>query len=327
MSNAHGFWRRLLTFLQYALVASWLAFKEPADIVVASSGPLSVAIPGLVSHWLARRPVVFEVRDVLPDTAIEMGLLAGWTARCAHSLASAMYRCSKHVVALSPDMARLINKHAPQAAVTVIPNASDLDLFQPSNRVPEEISERVRGRFVVLYAGTLGQANDGNEIIELAAELERRGAKDIAIFVIGTGADLPRLQQARDAFGLKNIEFLGLRTKEEVASWHAAAALTYLTLRPLPTLWAGSPNKLFDSLAAGRPIIHNTHGWMKRLLSDAGCGVAVPPRRADVAADHVLELRDSPVKRTEMGQRARALAERHFSREQHAARFLDLLTL
>jgi glycosyltransferase involved in cell wall biosynthesis len=325
LSNRHGLARRLASFLAFACVSSYFALREPADIVVASSGPLSVALPGLVARWIRRVPLVFEVRDVLPDTAVALGALRGPAAALARLVARAAYGSARTVVALSPDQAARIRRVAPRAAVDVIPNAADLDLFKPRLPVPTVVAEHAAGKFGILYAGTLGRVNAGYEILDLALELRRRGADDVVIWVLGDGSEIEGLRARQVAERLDNVVFLGLRPKTEVAAWHVVARLTLLTVEPRPALWACSPNKLFDSLAAGRPVLQNTQGWIRALLEESDAGVTYPARDVAAAADAVLALRDDPSRLAAMSARARQLAEARFDRDALAARFLEIV--
>src|SRR5262249_14227935 len=115
LSNKHGVARRLWTFTLYSLLSSWYALTLPADVVVASSGPISIGVPGLIARWLRGKPLIFEVRDLWPEGAIQLGLLR---SRLAATLARAFerlcYRSARVVVALSPGMAEGITRVAPR---------------------------------------------------------------------------------------------------------------------------------------------------------------------------------------------------------------------
>lgn len=325
LSNKHGVLRRIWTFLLYSLLSCWYAIRLPADVVVASSGPITVGVPGLLARWLRGRRLIFEVRDLWPEGAVQLGLLR---SRIAIALARAFerlcYRNADVVVALSPGMAEGVTKVAPGTRVEVIPNSADLDVFSPSHPVPPAIGAVANGTFVVLYAGTLGRANSSGEIVELAAELKRRDASRVRIVVVGDGYERAAMERDARERGLTNLMFAGLKSKLEVAGWHAAAALTLCAFKPFPVLATCSPNKLFDSLAAGRPVLNNTDGWIQDLLERAGAGETF--RSGDVAgaASQIIELENDPARREAMGRKARELAEREFSRDVLALRFAEL---
>lgn len=325
LSNKDGVLRRLWTFSVYAVLSCWYSLAIRADVVVASSGPITVGIPGLLAKWLRRVPLIFEVRDLWPEGAIQLGLLrSALFMRLARWFERMIYRNSDVVVALSPGMAEGVLAAVPRARVVTIPNSADLDLFSPSLARPKSMAGSLTEKFLVLYAGTLGRANSTTEIVDLAAEVQSRGEEDIRFVVIGDGFERAAMEQLGRDRGLRNIVFLGVLPKTEVAAWHAAAAVTLCAFKPVPVLDTCSPNKLFDSLAAGRPVVNNTAGWIRDLLERSGAGVSYRAGNVEVAADHIVALCRDPSRRRRMGVRARELAEAEFSRDMLAARFADL---
>ena len=325
LSNKHGVLRRIWTFLQFSLLSCWYALTLPADVVVASSGPITVGVPGLLARWFRRLPLIFEVRDLWPEGAIQLGMLRSrLNTAVARSFERLCYRAATTVVALSPGMAEGVRRVAPDARVVVISNAADLDLFTPDLAVPAGIRAEVNGAFIVLYAGTLGRANSSDEIVDLARELGARQAADVRIVVLGDGFERAKMERRARAEGLHNLVFAGLRPKLEVAGWHAAAAMTLCAFKPFPVLATCSPNKLFDSLAAGRPVLNNTDGWIRELLERSGSGLSYPAGDVARAADQVIALRDDPALRASMGTRARRTAEAEFGRDDLARRFAEL---
>lgn len=323
LSNKHGMAHRIWTFIAYSLLSSWYALTLPADVVVASSGPISIGVPGLIARWLRGLPLIFEVRDLWPEGAIQMGLLRSPLAvKVARWFERLCYRSAEVVVALSPGMAEGVSRVAPQRRVVVIPNSADLELFDPAHAATP--APEADGSFVVLYAGTLGRANSSTEIVDLAGELESRRQGDVRIVVLGDGYERVRMEQLARERGLDNLIFLGLRSKGDVAAWHARASLTLCAFKPYPVLATCSPNKLFDSLAAGRPVINNTDGWIRDLLARHDCGLTFPGGDVNRAADHILALYHDPARRQAMGRRARQAAETEFSLDRLAAAFAEL---
>jgi glycosyltransferase involved in cell wall biosynthesis len=324
LSNKHGALRRIWTYLLYSLLSCWYALTLPADVVVASSGPITVGVPGLLARWVRGKPLVFEVRDLWPAGAIETGMLrAPWMIALARGFERLCYRNARTVVALSPGMAEGVKRVWPRADVVTIPNSADLDLFHPGHPLPDPIRAAAEGRFIVLYAGTLGRANGTLELVDIAAELARRGATDVEIVVIGDGAERAQMETLARERGLGNLRFLGKRPKTEVAAWHEAAALTLCLFKPYPVLATCSPNKLFDSLAAGRPVVNNTDGWMREMLARTGSGLTYHAGDARAATDAILALRDDPARRAAMSAAARATAEREFARDRLAVEFAE----
>jgi glycosyltransferase involved in cell wall biosynthesis len=251
------------------------------------------------------------------------GTISRWLARTLEGLC---YRNSETVVALSPGMARGITHRTPNAHVITIPNAADLDLFTPTLHIPKAIADFAKGKFLVVYAGTLGRANGTMELIEIADEVSRRPSPAIHFLILGDGADRTHMQSSANQRNLTNITFLGIRPKTEIAQWYAAADVTLCLFKPLPVLATTSPNKLFDSLAAGRPVLNNTDGWIKDLLERTGAGITVPGSSAAAAADALCRLQRDPDLLRSMGRNARSAAESHFARSDLAAMYATLFT-
>jgi glycosyltransferase involved in cell wall biosynthesis len=324
ISNKDGVLKRIYTFAMYALLASWYAVRTPADVVVASSGPPTVGIPGLIARYLGRRPFVFEIRDLWPDSPVQLGLLTkGWMVRLARWWERTCYRAASHVIACSPGQASGVTAIEPGVPVTVVSNAADLNLMeevQPVSTLPDW----ARGPYVV-YAGTMGRANDCRQLIRMAEVLQNRGRGDIQVVLIGDGAERAELERESVARGLSNVRFLGLRPKREVVTWLHHASASILCLRAIPVFDTVSPNKLFDSFAVGAPVIQSTQGWIKDLFAREECGITAAQNDAESLADAVCRLVDDPHERARMAMQARRVAETRFSRDLLAARMRAVL--
>ncbi len=320
LSNKHGILVRLGTFLLYALVASWYALTLPADVLVASSGPITAGVPGLVGHWGRRRPLVFEVRDLWPEGAIQLGVLrnrlAIWLARRFERLC---YRASSVVVALSEDMASAVRKAVPGTRVEVVPNAADLELFGRDGHSHE--------RGLVVYTGTLGRMDDCGQIVEAARVLQARGRSDIRLLLAGDGMERAHLEARCAELGLGNITFLGIRPKGDVVRLLHRATCALVTFRSVPVLGSVSPNKLFDAFAAGVPVIQTTQGWIRRLLAESDCGLTAPANDPASLADAIVLLVDDDGLRTRLAANAAQIARARFSRDHLAERMHAALTL
>ncbi len=321
LSNKHGTIARLATFLVYAWFASWYALTLRADVILASSGPITVGLPGLVARYVRRIPMVFEVRDLWPEGAVQLGVLRNSLfVGLARWFEAQCYGAADRIVALSEGMAESIRASEPGRPVSVVPNAADLDMFGPQTLGGRTA---VRDPGLVVYAGTLGLMDDCSQIIAAAEILQRRGRSTIRLVLLGDGKERPSLElRARP---LKNVAFLGLRPKREVADWLSRASCALVTFRDVPVMGTVSPNKLFDALAAGVPVIQTTRGWIRDMLSAEHCGISVDPGDASALADQIERLVDDPGLRDEMGRQARSLAERKFGRDALAASMHSVL--
>ena len=300
MSNA----ARMLAFARFAAGATVAALRGPRpDVIYATSPPLTMALPALAAALRWRAPLVFEVRDLWPEAPIQMGALRNPLAqRLARSVERFVYACSTRVIALSPG----IQAALPSGKSVLVPNAADLDLFEPA---PPP------GEFRVSYFGTLGEANDVTAAVEAARRLP-----DMAFVFMGDGKRRAELERSAPP----NVEFR-TGTKEDVARLAAESSVCLTLFKDVPVLATNSPNKLFDTFAAGRPAVVNMNGWMRELVERNEAGVYVRPGDADDLVEKLIRLRDDPEAAERMGRNARALAEREFARDELAARALAVL--
>jgi glycosyltransferase involved in cell wall biosynthesis len=303
--------RRMLAFARFALVATAAALRGPRpDVIYATSPPLTMALPALTAAARWRVPLVWEVRDLWPEAPIQMGALRHpLLRRAARALERLVYRRSARLVALSPGIrAGIVAAGATAERVTLVPNAADLDLFRPG-AAPE--------RFRVSYFGTMGEANDVSAAVEAARLLP-----DVEFVLMGDGKRRAELEQGAPA----NVTFTGpAADKREVAELAAGSSACLTLFKDVPVLATNSPNKLFDTFAAGRPAIVNMDGWMRELVERNEAGVYVRAGDARELAEKVAWLRDHPEQVERMGHNARALAEREFDRDELAARALAVL--
>jgi glycosyltransferase involved in cell wall biosynthesis len=300
---------RMVAFGRFAAGATAAALRGPRpDVIYATSPPLTIAAPALaaVARW--RAPLVFEVRDLWPEAPIQMGALSNpRLQRQARSLERQAYRRARRVIALSPGIRDgVIGAGVPAGKVVLVPNASDLDLFRPSP--PPE-------RFLVSYFGTMGEANDLTIAIEAARLLP-----DMPFVLMGDGKRRAELERSAPP----NVEFPGpASSKEEVAALAARSGACLTFFKDVPVLATNSPNKLFDTFAAGRPAIVNMDGWMRQLVEDNDAGLYV--RDAADLVQKLAWLRAHPEEVSRMGRNGRDLAEREFDRDLLAGRVLDVL--
>jgi len=315
----------------FALSATAAALRAPRpDVVFATSPALTVAVPGLLASRRHRAPLVFEVRDLWPRAPIEMGALENRAARAlAYGLERAAYRGSAHVVALSPGMREgVIAAGVEPERVTMIPNAADLDLFSPDVD-PGGLRSRLRGEregaFVCSYFGTMGEANDLDQVLRAAEILRDRGEDGIVFALQGDGKRRPAIEAEVRRAGLANVVLLPAGDKASAARLASASDACLTVFKDIPVLATNSPNKLFDTFAAGRPAVVNTPGWQRELVEDNKAGVYARAGDPGDLADQLLRLRGDPELVRAMGANARHLAETQFDRRMLAERLRGVL--
>jgi glycosyltransferase involved in cell wall biosynthesis len=315
--------------VQLSFLLSTLAFGAPrlgaVDVVVASSPPLFVGLAGwLLARW-RQVPFVLEVRDLWPEAALDLGLLRTGSpaARALAGLATFLYRRATRVVVVTDGfLQHLARQGVPAERLAVVPNGADLRLF--GSVTNGTVARRALGfaedGMLATYLGSLGVAQGLDVVLDAAAALP-----DVCFALIGDGSDRARLIAERDRRGLNNVRLLPSVPRAQVPSVYAASDIAIVPLRDVPIFSTFVPSKLFELLAAGRPIVGALRGEARDILERSGAAVLVEPDDGASVATAVARLARSTELRTELGARGRAFAAAHYDRDQLAARYLRLL--
>lgn len=288
--NSMGPSARLKAFVQFALRASVRARRLDGDLVLATSTPLTIAIPGIVATVGRSTPFVMEVRDLWPRVPIAMGYLRNPLARfLARSLEKVAYRQASKVIALSQGMAEGVAAvGCNPEKISVIPNVSDVDRFRDagvdSSWFYEKYPELNNRRFVV-YTGTFGHVNGVEYMASMAKEYATYDP-DLAFVAIGDGARKKFVAECASELGVLDVNFFIFDSvpKRDLPYILAASLASSSWVIPVKELEANSANKLFDAFAAGRPMLINHGGWQEELLTSSGAGLSLDSRDPSQAA-------------------------------------------
>lgn len=331
-SNKMSYAERIKAFLQFAALASMEAMRSQADVVFATSTPLSIAIPGLAARTWRRVPMVFEVRDLWPDLPIAVGALKNPVAvHAARALEWTAYHTASQIVALSPGMADgVIRRGILPQRVTVIPNSCDVDVFDVPAWRGDEIRRRLPGlrpgQPLIVYAGTFGRINGVGYLVEVA-RATRELDRGVRFLLVGTGAERDSIiQQARD-YGVldDNLWVWDPLPKSEMPALLAAATVATSVFLPIEAMWNNSANKFFDALAAGKPVAINYGGWQAELLRETGVGLVLPPHEPRAAAKLLVEFVNDKRRLEQAAAASRHLAHTRFSRDDMARKLEEVL--
>lgn len=322
-SQGMSYRRRMAAFGGFAAAAARESMRHDFDVVFATSTPLTTAIPGAAAARRRRVSLVLEIRDLWPEMPIAVGALnSPLEVRVARLLEGFAYSQADQIVALSPAMAEGIARtgYSP-SRITIIPNGCDVEMFAVNRGVepPKILREsEVGDRRIALYFGAIGQVNGLEYLVDVAEELRLAGSP-LAIVVIGDGHKRASVLDRATRIGVLGESFFVLpaQPKSEMPRLLAWADVALSIFAPIPEMEANSSNKFFDALAAGRPIALNYGGWHRELVEQNGCGVFLP--RDPMEAASVLEdfTKDQALLES-AGAAARRLAERKFSRDDHA---------
>lgn len=329
-SNSFGLVKRSMMFLRFALRSSALAFRSDADLVFASSTPLTAAIPGIVTKLRRGRIFIFEVRDVWPELPKAMGVITNPVVLWALGvLERAAYRSADGFVGLSPGIvARFREVEGDAKPVTLVSNGSDVDMYRELAAEGERLrpAHADESDFVAVFTGTHGKANGLDAVLEAAAVLKERSRHDIKLAFIGSGGEKSRLKQAALERALDNCLFIDAVPKTTLAGYFQGADAGLMILDNVPAFYQGtSPNKFFDYLANGLALVTNYPGWVADIITKEEIGLAVPPEEPALLADALVQLADNREQAHAYGERALEIGRRDFNREDLTARFVEFL--
>jgi glycosyltransferase involved in cell wall biosynthesis len=327
-SNSDGHARRVATFLRYSMRTLILAMVRKYDVVFATTTPLTVGIPAIVARGLRRKPFVFEVRDLWPELPRAMGVIRNpLVLGLMSALEWLSYRSADRLIGLSPGIVDgIASRGVPRESIRLIPNGCDLELFQPDNPESWRPGEVPESSLMAVFAGTHGVANGLSAVLDAAAVLIARKREDIKLVLIGDGALKPTLRERASREGLHNVVFHQPVNKFRLAGLLSEADLGLQVLADVPAFYYGtSPNKFFDFIAAGLPVLINYPGWLSEMVCARQCGYAVPPGDPGAFADALVHAADHRGDLAAMGVRSRQLASERFDRRALAGDFVDWL--
>jgi len=327
-SNKDNFIKRSIIFLRFAFRSSFIALRHEYDILFATSTPLTIGIPGILGKLFRKKVFIFEVRDLWPELPIAMGVVRNpLVIGLMRTLEKINYYTADHIIGLSPGIVSGIqNRGVKDNKISMIPNGCDIDLFSKENVMHSLPINFEEDDFVAVYSGAHGLANGLDAVIETAIELKRMNENKIKLVLIGDGKLKKTLVARANEEKLKNIVFLDPMPKVELASFMRKANLGMQILENIPEFYYGtSPNKFFDYLAAGLPVLVNYPGWLSEIISEFNNGISVPPNDPLAFAKGIVQLRNQKNELKKMADSSVLLASEFFNREKLSTKFIEVI--
>ena len=320
-----SFLHRLVNFLSFMVSSFIVGLRvKDVDVMWGTSPPLFQAATAWALSRVKRVPFLFEVRDLWPAFAVAVGVLRNpILISLSKWLERFLYKRADLVVVNSPGFIQHVRDRGARR-VELVPNGTDTSMFDPS--LSGEAFRRVHGiesKFIALYAGAHGLSNDLGVILQAANKLQTR--TDVIFILLGDGKDKPALQAQAAAQGLQNILFLPPIPKVDMPSALAAADACIAILKPIDLYKTTFPNKVFDYMASGKPVVLAIDGVIRQVIESAGAGIPVPPENPDALEEPILYLADNLGQAYRMGRQARRYVVAHFDRAALASKYLDLL--
>lgn len=328
-SNKSSFFKRILAFCFFLVASSFKVVSIKCDLVFATSTPLTTIVPGIVAKKFHKVPLVFEVRDVWPKIPIALGVIKNrLVIRFLKALEKYSYSQSDAIVALSPDMKRdIVEICGSSNKVAVIPNSSDIELFNNYERLTEAKFKDLRspGCRYLVYTGTFGRVNGLIYLVKLAFALKNIDS-NVKILLFGDGAEKQYLEEKASELEVLNdtIYFHEPTPKSELPMILSQADICANIVMDVPELFGNSANKFFDTLGAGKPILLNHTGWMKDLVDHFSCGIVTADMSFEGAAELLHQKLNDDIWLSRTGENAFALAVEFFNRETHALQLCQI---
>jgi glycosyltransferase involved in cell wall biosynthesis len=331
-SNYLDLIKRAVLFGKFALKSTLLALTEEADLIFATSTPLTAGIPGIIAKIFKGKSFVFEVRDLWPELPKAMKMVTNPLILFAMDVLEwCSYHAATACIGLAPGIVAGISKRGiANKKIELIPNGCDLDFFKPNPRIKRKwlTMEIENDDFVALFCGAHGKANGLHAVLDAAAVLISKGRNDIKFLFVGDGKEKPSLMQRAREENLSNCLFVPPIPKNQMPELMNQVDVGLMILENIQAFYNGtSPNKFFDYIASGLPVLNNYPGWLAELVNRNECGIVVPPGDAEAFAIALIKMADDKALTGKMGINARALAEREFDRDVLGAKFVEWLMI
>jgi glycosyltransferase involved in cell wall biosynthesis len=326
-----GFTRRILNFLSFfasSLVLGALLTRRP-DVVVGTSPQFFCAVAAYGLSLVKRAPFVFEVRDIWPQSAVELGVLRNrGLIRLLEAIEMHLYRRAALIVPVAESTrAYLLAKGVPADKIRIVPNGIDAKYLESAAATPAQIRDELnlRDRFVVSYIGTHGMSHALDTVLRAAKRLERDAS--LHFLFVGEGAEKEMLQQLARELGLQNVTFINEQPRDRLLAFYRASDLSIVPLKRLPIFTKVLPSKLFELMGAGCPIICSVEGEAAELVRRADAGDCIEPEDAEALAAAIERLRGDEPRRRRLGANGVTFVTRHYLRAHLAESYLEALNL
>lgn len=321
-----SFFHRVLNFLSFMLSSFWAGLRvKDIDLVWGTTPPLFQGLTAWALARLKRVPFLFEVRDLWPAFAIAVGVLNNrFLIWASEWLERSLYTSADLMVINSPGFREHVETLGANP-VYLVPNGADTTMFHPEKRgTAFRAAHQLEGKFIALYAGAHGMSNDLDVLLDTAALL--RDTPELVVVLLGDGKEKSNLQARAVQMGLENVVFIPPLPKDEIPDAIAAADVCIAILKPIEMYKTVYPNKVFDYMAAGRPVLLAIDGVIREMVEIAQAGIAVPPGNPHAIAETLQTFESDRQLGPSLGKNGRAYVEGHFDRAALADRLLEIMT-
>ncbi|MDE3840168.1 glycosyltransferase WbuB [Bacillus methanolicus] len=312
-----SFWKRLASYFSFTFSAFYSIFKsKPTDVIICNSPPLFLGITGYLGAKIKRAKFVFNVADIWPESAVELGILKNkMFIRMAEWLENFLYKKSWKIATATEGIKEyMIRKGKNEKDVFLLPNGVNTDTFHPMPKDEELLKEiGIENKKVFMYAGTLGYAQGLDSVLKAAALLKER-EPDAHFLFVGDGQEREKLLKLKEDLKLDNVTFYGSVPVSEMPRMFSIADYSIVSLRNIELFKGARPSKIFPAISTGTPVLYCGDGESAAILEEYQCGKIAPPENPEGIASAVSELMNvSKSDYEQMCQNGRKLAIEQYS--------------
>jgi glycosyltransferase involved in cell wall biosynthesis len=324
---------RMRNYASFCLSAALRGLTLPRpDVIIASSPQLLVGLSGWWLSFTRRVPLVFEVRDLWPESLVAVG--AGQENSLLHTalskIARFLYERANLIAVVTPAFKEhLIRRwRVPAGKIEVIENGVETDLFKSAD---VQVAHAVRAdlgaesRFMVCYVGTMGMAHGLETLLDAAATLQRENPK-VLFLLVGEGAEKERIKALASSRQLANVKFLDQQPREKIPALISASDACLVLLKKTDVFKTVIPTKMLEFMSCERPVILAVDGQARQIVEEAGAGLVIEPENAASLAQAILQLSSNPELREVFGKKGRSYIVEKFSRSRTAERYIEVLS-
>ena len=322
-SPVKNFRSRMLFYLSYmvnAFLAGIFLARGHYDLIYASSPPLFVGGAALALSWLKRLSLVFEVRDLWPESAVALGELRNPKAiSMATRLEEACYKRASLIVVVTEGISQNIqNRGFAAEKLIIIPNGANMDLFVFLQEERDQIRRELglENAFVAVYAGIHGVAQGLETLVEAARLLQDQ--PEVAILLIGDGPEKGKIRALAERYNSPGLRMLDEKPRSQIPAYLSAADVCLIPLKNIELFKGVLPSKLFDAWACERPVISSVDGEARRILEAAQGGWFIPPENPAALANTLKQIRSQPEICRQYGKNGRQFTLEQYSRKVQA---------
>ncbi|CAN5358302.1 glycosyltransferase family 4 protein [soil metagenome] len=331
-SYTKSFAGRLWGYFSFMFSAMWAGlFKARGkfDVVIVTSPPLFVGISGYSISRFKKIPLVFEVRDLWHESAIDTGVLSNkFIIKMSFWFEKFIYRKAKLINVLTPAFYNTLVsvKKVPEEKLIMIPNAADFSLsrqlLQEFNRETFRSEMNLDGKFVITYVGAHGVANHLQQVLEAGKKLKDT---QVLFLLIGQGMEKEKLKRMAVDMNVTNVRFIDSVPKKEVFKYILASEMGASVLKNVEAFKTVYSNKTFDYMSCKKPVLMAIDGVSRKLVEDAHCGVYVEPENIDEYDIQIRKYLNDSKRLNEEGANGYNYARLHFDRDVLAKKYLEAI--